>query len=77
MRFLSMKRLPTKTAPPTTKRTDGVRLKSGKVLYPRDKGYEEANIVKQRELDKKKKDETPSTVLDPNQPSPYNALKGQ
>ena len=49
---------------PTTKRTDGVRLKSGEVLYPRDKGYEEANIVKKRELDKKRKDETPSIVPD-------------
>ena len=41
------------TTEPTTKRTDGVRLKSGKVLYPRDEGYEEANIVKKTELSKK------------------------
>ena len=60
------------TTEPTTKRTDGVRLKSGKVLYPRDKGYEEANIVKKRELDKKRKDEIPSIVPDPTQPSSYN-----
>lgn len=57
---------------PTINRTDGVRLKSGKVLYPRDEGYEEANIVKKRELDKKRKDEIPSIVPDPTQPSSYN-----
>src|SRR6056300_709471 len=57
---------------PTINRTDGVRLKSGKVLYPRDEGYEEANIVKKREFDKKRKDEIPSIVPDPTQPSSYN-----